>query len=211
MNTSPLHLSRRPARSAGEACIPAASGVLALAPAGLLAWLLATLPLPAGAQVPGLHKCVDIDAKVSYQDTPCAPGTAMGDIERDTRAADPAALRRAQEDQQRATLAAEARAGIRVTEDERKVIRADLQRYMTAVARGDNDERCRLAARIRRQLLAAKETPGAQRWNLYADTDCAAAEQRNPAVNARGPATVPVPELLPPAPGGEDRQPPATR
>lgn len=161
-------------------------------------WALAAGLAGTGAHAQGgMHKCVDIEARVSYQDGPCAAGTAMGEIARDTRPADPAALRQASADRLRVAQAAEARAGIRVSPDERKIIDSELQRYLAAAGRGDSEERCRLAGQIGAGLAAAKNQPGSRRWKLYADADCGEANKPHSALLPDAAPAAPPPEPKP--------------
>ena len=72
-----------------------------------------------------IQKCIGTDGRVTYQDTPCAAGKTSGQVERDTRAADPDALKRAGADQERADKLAETRARIAASDANRKFSRAE--------------------------------------------------------------------------------------
>jgi Domain of unknown function (DUF4124) len=148
--------------------------VVGLISAGMWALLMCFGAGAAQAQ-DAILKCVGADGRVSYQDSPCAEGKLAGRIERDTRVVDPVALRQAGVSQERADQAAEARAGIYVAANERMVAQRDLRLYLAAAAQGDSEERCRLAGQISREMSAANKEFASQRWNLYGDTDCAAA------------------------------------
>jgi hypothetical protein len=64
-----------------------------------LTFALLSLTLASAASAAEIHKCAEFGTgAITYQDAPCPRGTAIGAIERDTRQADPEAIRHAEED-----------------------------------------------------------------------------------------------------------------
>ena len=58
----------------------------------------AALVVPASAAGGDIQKCLDWDGTIVYQDTPCAKGTGIGAIPRDTSRPSPEAIRQAEAD-----------------------------------------------------------------------------------------------------------------
>jgi hypothetical protein len=64
-----------------------------------LIFALLSFALASAAAATEIHKCAEFGTgAITYQDAPCPRGTSVGAIERDTRQADPEALRHAEED-----------------------------------------------------------------------------------------------------------------
>src|SRR5689334_11529962 len=64
-----------------------------------LTFALLSLAVASAASAAEIHKCAEFGTgAITYQDSPCPQGTAVGEIPRDTRQADPEAIRHAEED-----------------------------------------------------------------------------------------------------------------
>ena len=82
-----------------------------------IALFAVTTAVPAFGYGGTIQKCVDQLGDVTYQDSACERGsTAIAQIARDTRQADPAALAQAREEQERADRATERRARLALAE-----------------------------------------------------------------------------------------------
>jgi len=61
-----------------------------------------------------------------------------------------------------------------VTDFERQAARGALQRYLMASSKGDDDERCKVAAEITAAMVSINEA-SQLKWSRHRDADCAAA------------------------------------
>jgi hypothetical protein len=71
---------------------------------------LAGLAASCAAGAADIQKCADADGRITYQDSPCTRGTAIGSVPRDNAKADPATLQQLARDRARIERVADAQA-----------------------------------------------------------------------------------------------------